>query len=41
MKTRTPHRVTTSSKDRVFWQASIFIKDYKLVMTEYLQGKLF
>ena len=41
MSTRTQHRVVSESDQRVFWQASIFVKDYETVMKEYMQGKLF
>ena len=41
MTTQTQHRVISESNQRVFWQASIFTKDYETLMKEYMQGKLF
>ena len=41
MRTRVPHSVSTSKKPRVFWQGSIFTRDFDEVLKEYSQGRLF
>jgi len=41
MRTRVPHSVSTSKKPRVFWQGSIFIRDYDQLQKDYRQGKIF
>ncbi len=41
MRTKIPHSVSTSKKPRVFWQGSIFIRDYDQLQKDYRQGKIF
>jgi hypothetical protein len=41
MRTRPPHSVLTSAKPRVFWQGSIYTREFDNLMKEYKQGKLF
>ena len=41
MRTRVPHSVSTSKKPRVFWQGSIFTRDFDEVLKDYRQGRLF
>ena len=41
MRTRVPHSVSTSKKPRVFWQGSIFTRDFNKIQKDYLQGKIF
>ncbi len=41
MRTRVPHSVSTSKKPRVFWQGSIFTREFDEVLEDYRQGRLF
>ena len=41
MRTRVPHSVSTSKKPRVFWQGSIFTRDFDQLQNDYRQGKIF
>lgn len=41
MRTKIPHSVSSSKKPRVFWQGSIFTRDYNQVQKDYRQDKIF
>jgi len=41
MRTKTPHSVSSSKKTRVFWQGSIFTRDFDQLQNDYLDGRLF